>query len=222
MLPDKIEITESFREYFKSERKKLRVSAPDLSLSLGRSQSYISALEHGRINAVKKNNLVSIFEKMYKVGSAEAERKLEDTIISQQNDNNSKLQNYKTIDDSSSRNTRDKLIDDIKSGFEAAYKHNPDFTISTLKRFATSLHFDLGFMLTILRVPYFAFEGLDHDERQNFLNELADTFNKYAELSKKHLDEKKEDETPASQDTTTFSNNEEPHDFNADPESSDQ
>lgn len=133
-----------------------------------------------------------------------------------------KMETYDTIEDPTEEITLEELIDNIKLGFETVYKKKPDFTISTLKRFVVSFHFDLAFMMVILRTPYFALEGLDHDERQDFLNELSDIFKKYAILSKEHLDKQKENSNLDAKNDESFSNTEESHEFNTDSDSTER
>jgi hypothetical protein len=242
MLPDKIKITKEICSIIKNKREEIGISARDLSMKhLGKSQGFISSLENCRVKYLKRKDILKLFEVLYTTDENTAMQKIQSIINSQNEINPDKLSEtislkntskalnetnvdgtYDTIEDPTEEITLEKLVDNIKLGFETIYKKKPDFTISTLKRFVVSLHFDFAFMMVILRTPYFALEGLDHDERQKFLNELSDIFKKYALLSKAHMDEQKKDETPEAENNSSSADAVESQDFNTDSDDSDQ
>ncbi|WP_294185274.1 helix-turn-helix transcriptional regulator [uncultured Clostridium sp.] len=231
MITNKIGLTRSLRLLIKNKRNEKKITGAELSNVINQKASYISALENGRIKSLSSENLITLIKFLFDCDSMEAQAIIEknlqssnkiDTVLKKElglDSKNSisnlkspnKIETYDTIEDPTAQITLDELVDNIKSGFEIVYKKRPDFTISTLKRFVLSLHYDIAFMMVILRTPYFVLEGLDHDERQKFLNELSDIFKKYALLSKAHMDEQKTDETPETND------DEEAQVFNTDP-----
>lgn len=225
MLPDKIDMTNSLRYLIKTKRKEKQVTGAELSKVINQKASYISAVENGRIKSLTLNNLKNIVIFLYECDDTQAKSMIEESLRNTNNINSALNNNmnidlksslkvshlndigsYDTIEDPTEEITLEELVDNIKLGFETVYKKKPDFTISTLKRFVVSFHFDLAFMMVILRTPYFALEGLDHDERQKFLNELSDIFKKYALLSKAHMDEQKKDETPEAENNSSSAN----------------
>ena len=237
MLSNKIEITEEIRTIIKNKREEKKIPARDLSMKyLGKSQGYISSLENGRVKFLKRNDIIKIFEILYNINEELASTKIINIVNSSKKSdinlskdvnfektlkplNDSNIQSYETIEDPINQETGGNLVDNLKLGFETVYKKRPDFTISTLKRFVVSFHFDLAFMMVILRTPYFALEELNHDERQSFLNEFSEIFKKYAILSKEHRDEQKKNDKLQSADDE--SDEEETQDFHTDSDSND-
>lgn len=241
MLSDKIDMTNSLRYLIKNKRKEKKITGAELSKAINQKSSYISAVENGRIKSLTLNNLKNIIMFLFECDKTQAESMIEESLQNTNNINSAIKDNisldlgnsigishlndigtYDTIEDPTEKITLEKLVDNIKSGFQTVYKKNPDFTMSTLKRFVVSFHFDLAFMMVILRTPYFVLEGLDHDERQKFLNELSDIFKKYAILSKEHMDERKKNKTDKSEDNSSTAGTEDSQDFNADSDDSDQ
>lgn len=241
MLPDKINMTNSLRYLIKTKRNERKITGTELSKIIGQKSSYISAVENGRIKSLSLSNLKNIIIFLYECDDIQAKSIIKESLQNTNNINSVLKDNmdldlksslksshpndigtYDTIEDPTEQFTLEELIDNIKLGFETVYKKKPDFTISTLKRFVVSFHFDLAFMMVILRTPYFALEGLDHDERQKFLNELSDIFKKYAILSKEHMDEQKRNKTDALEDNSSSASTEGSQDFNTDSDDSDQ
>lgn len=241
MLPNKIEITKTLRQLIKNRRNEKQVTGAELSKIINQKASYISAVENGRIKNLTLNSLITIVKFLFECDDTEAQSIIEKSLQSSNNissvlkenldmnlkdslklPHSEKIETYDTIEDPTEEITLEELIDNIKAGFETVYKKRPDFAISTLKRFVVSFHFDLAFMMVILRTPYFALEGLDHDERQKFLNELSDIFKKYALLSKAHMDEQKKDETPEAEKNSSSADTVESQDFSTDSDNPDQ
>lgn len=239
MITNKIGITRSLRLLIKNKRNERKITGAELSNVISQKASYISAVENGRIKNLSLNNLITVIKFLFECDEMEAQAIIEknlqnnskiDTVLKKElnldsrnnipdlqcSDKSDKMETYDTIEDPTTQITLNELIDSIKSGFETVYKKKPDFTISTLKRFVVSLHFDFAFMMVILRTPYFVLEGLDHDERQKFLNELSDIFKKYALLSKAHLDEQKKDEAPEVENNSSLADTKESQGFNTD------
>ena len=204
MISDKIRTTSNIRAMIAIKRKEKGLSGSDLSSMLHLTSSYISSIENNHIKSISKANFVQIVKILYDVSEDDAVKIIEnslknpikidptlnnDVAMPQQILNSDEIKTYKTIENHADESTIDDLIENIKKGFKVFYKHNPDFTISTLKRFTASFHFDIGFMMVILRTPFFAFKGLGHDERQAFLDELSKSFNKFALESKEHLEQ---------------------------------
>lgn len=217
MLPDKIEITDKLRSIIQKRRHDLRISTKDLSMKhLGRSASYISALENGRLKSLRKNELLKIFEVLFNLDENSAAKKIESILAanenidiklssnaSNKNFSQDNIKKYQTVENHTDDKTLDGLMENMKEGFKTIQKVDPEFTISTLKRLVTSMHFDLGFMMALFHIPFFALEGLSHDERQQFLNDLSDIFKKYAVISKEHSDQQKENETNELEENST-------------------
>lgn len=246
MLPKKVEITNNLCTIIYNKRTDVNISGKELSKKLGRSISYISLLENGRIKYLKRNEIIKIFQILYKIDEETAEQNIEKILLISSKENNTSIPNDNNVDADIDTTIADKTIDkpfqadnvkdysilgnsrsnemvtkcfrNIESGFEVAYDKWPEKTISILRNLVASMHFDLGFMLAIFSTPFFALEGLSHDERQQFLNEVSDIFKKYTVVSKKHLDQQKEDEADVSEGSSA---NPDPDDLQAADTSSD-
>ena len=225
MLPNKIKTTTKIRSMIAIKRKEKELSGADLSSKLNLTSSYISSIENNHIKSISKENLIHIIKILYDVDEDKAIKIIEDSLQNMTDINSTlkndldlatkhsltishpdKIKTYDTIEDHTERITIDDLMDNIKEGFKIFFKKDPEFTMSTLKRFTASFHFDIGFMMVILRTPYFAFKGLDHEERQKFLNDLSDIFNKYAVQSKEKLDEQDKNIKSESTENDTANN----------------
>lgn len=224
MLPKKVEITNNLCTIIYNKRTDVNISGKELSKKLGRSISYISLLENGRIKYLKRNEIIKIFQILYKIDEETAEQNIEKILLISSKDNNvdadidttiadktidkpfqaDNVKDYSILGNSRSNKMVTKCFRNIESGFEVEYDKWPEKTISILRNLVASMHFDLGFMLAIFSTPFFALEGLSHDERQQFLNEVSDIFKKYTVVSKKHLDQQKEDEADVSEGSSAI------------------
>lgn len=59
------------------------------------------------------------------------------------------------------------------------FKHDPDSVNQALHIFIKSMHFDLGFMEAIMKIPFYNFEDLNNEDKQKFLDEIEAIYNKY-------------------------------------------
>lgn len=230
MITNKIGITRSLRLLIKNKRNERKITGAELSNIINQKASYISALENGRIKNLSSENLIILIKFLFDCDDTNAKSILENNLqksdhinpmlennldLNLKNDlkksHSDNIKTYKPIEDHTEDITVDDLMDNIKEGFKIFYKKDPDFTMSTLKRFTASFHFDIGFMMVILRTPYFALKGLDHDKRQGFLNDLSDIFNKYAVQSKEKLDEQDKNIKSESTKNNTANNDDTSH-----------
>ncbi|MCH4239843.1 MAG: hypothetical protein LKF71_06215 [Oscillospiraceae bacterium] len=242
MLPVKITIDENIRKLIRTKRKALGISGTTLSQLIDQKSSYISAVENGRIKKMSLEALKNIIEKLFDCDDIKAENIIKKNIIdsdtisttninlkesvdldtSNNQFSQDNIKKYNTVETPTNTEALDDLIQNMKVGFETIQKVDAEFTVSTLKYLVTSMHFDLGFMMALFHIPYFALKGLDHDGRQQFLNDVSDIFKKYAILSKEHMDERKKNEDDKSKVNSSTSGTEDPQDFNTDSDDSDQ
>lgn len=222
MLPIKITMNENIRELIKTKRNELGMSGATLSQLINQKSSYISAVENGRIKKMSLESLENIVKKLFGCDNDDAENIIKkyltnsetinvpnmnlekDVNLNTTNKNFSqdKITKYKTVENSTKDITLDDLIKNMKLGFETVQKVDSKFTISTLERLVTSMHFDLGFMMALFHIPYFALKGLTHEERQKFLDDVSDIFKKYVAVSEEHIESKKIKESTAEDRTS--------------------
>lgn len=222
MSPIKIVMSDDLRNLIRTKRKKLGMSGVTLSQLINQKSSYIAAIENGRIRKMSLESLKQVIKILFSCDDSEAEAIIKMHISKENNihfakhtnDNNinvdtssqefanQNIKKYKTGEDHIDTVTLDDLVKNMKIGFETMQKHDSEFVVSTLKRLVTSMHFDLGFMMALFHIPYFVLNGLTHEERQKFLNDVSDIFKKYAIISEEHIESKKNKESAAEDDTS--------------------
>lgn len=225
MLSSKIEVSDELRSLIKKQRERKNLKANEISSNyLGKKSSgFLSAIENGHAKYLKKEDLVTIFKVLYDFSDDEAELKTENMLSSiahtpQKNVDediltdeidisddmdileNTPLTNYKTIDGNKSEEEFQKILKSLNKGLSVIFNNDSKKAITSLKVFLASMHFDLGFMVAIMKIPFFMLKNLNHNERQEFLNEIAESFNKYMMISESNSVASKEDKEENSDD----------------------
>jgi len=84
MLDAKITLTQSLIRIIKKARVDNCIRASDLSESIGRTVSYMSSVENGRIAKVASKDLIAIFIKIFGISEDEAVLKIEEMLSEQE------------------------------------------------------------------------------------------------------------------------------------------
>ena len=86
MLPEKITLTNAFRKYITETRVSAKeenslLSADYVSKQIGRSKSWLSQVENGRLKTVKKNDLINVFSFILNQSLSFTENLLDDELM---------------------------------------------------------------------------------------------------------------------------------------------
>ncbi len=228
MLEKKIHVTDTLREVLRNKRIEKKISGSELSQQINQTESYISALENKRIKHIPNSTLIAIVKLLFNLNSDdEVETKInelltmksstdaiENNIDDEQIDSDlknklsqPKIIKYNTFKEKNIETQINDFAELFKRVLTSIYKEDSEIVFRILKIFPRNFAFDIGFMCAILEAPFFAFKKLNHDERQAYLNEFADLFNKYALLAKsKKEDSEDNDKTKQDEPPTTESN----------------
>ncbi|HBC31641.1 MAG TPA: hypothetical protein DC024_10425 [Clostridiales bacterium] len=217
MLPEKILMNSNIRQTIKNARISKDITLTKLANSINKTTSYLSALEKGRIKSISKKDLITILKQLFDLNSDEkAESKINEIITldnpssdviadnaQQVNlfdfDSNHPIQKYNPFQKKDIKTQINFVSEIFKKILETVYQDDPETVVDILRILPQNFMYDTGFILAILEAPFFAFKKLNHDERQAYLNEFADLFNKYALLAK-NRDDNSKDKAEAQQD----------------------
>ncbi len=211
MLPAKIQTTNTLRQEISKQRINKNITLSELANSINKTVSYLSAIEKGRVKSISSKDLIIIIKQLFDLSDNESESKIENLLsepinkinsasseefrhksLESKNLEGSLIFDYDIVEDSKNDEEFNKLFDSFKKGLLLVFDKNSDLAVTSLKRLVASMHFDLGFMMAIMRIPFFALNNLSHQERQKFLNEISESFKKYAIIAQKHINTKKE------------------------------
>lgn len=197
--PSTIALTDNIRNYIKSGRKSVQLRGDTLSTMIGRGKSYISFIETGRLSEIAYEDLVSIISHIFSIKKSDAEKRLEQILSSNgttvsesdfDSDNalplsgSMPVKKYNVTENTDQRSELNKLLDNFSEGVNVVFNSDPDFAITSIKRLVRSMHFDLGFMISHMQLPYFVFKGLTDKQKQDYFNEMSKIFDKYAVIAK--------------------------------------
>lgn len=167
---------------------------------IGRTTSYMSTVENLRISKISSVDLIKIFTILYDIEDKEAVKKIEEilsksqdaSILSSQDslldgnvsiDKDSKIEKYSPPIPISHEDEFENLIKIMNSGFTMFFEKEPDDAERTLKRFISSMRFDLGFMIAILNIPFSSLRVLTLEERQRAYDDIIEAFKKNYDIA---------------------------------------
>jgi len=183
MVGSKITLSKILVKTILDKRIEKGLSASDLSIKIGRTASYISTIENGRIAKISLSDLIKIISVLCDLSESEAVEYIENLInngkIEDDDTSEVKILSYDQLDDVVNSNVFNGQIKEINKAFKAFYKHDPKQAFITLNTFIQSLRSDLGFIMVILNIPFSNLET--YEEKQEFLNKLIDLFSKYSD-----------------------------------------
>ena len=191
-----IPLNDKLLEKIKIERVKKGWNKTELSSKVNKANNYISLIENGTIQNIKIEDLKKLLNIFYGFNNEQSEEFIlnlskDDGSVKPQDDLENQIDSdkqkkeiiyYDEEDQSISRINFDKLLDSITKGFNLVYDDNPKFAFSCTGEFMRNLHFDIGFMLALIRIPFYELKETDKEVRQKLYNEISD-------IVKKSIDE---------------------------------
>ncbi|WP_019850653.1 helix-turn-helix transcriptional regulator [Desulfitobacterium sp. PCE1] len=196
---NELAITDHIRNVIKNERKKNKIIGTKLGKEIGKSESYISHIENGNIKTIDYEDLKAIFQYILKIDQQQLSDYLEELISNSVKSDFKKTPlhsslkearpnslEYNIYDSAIMEEDFKKILDKIIEGFIVVYQGQQDYTYSSLHSFLKNLRdFDFGFMLGIIRLPFYEMKKLDLSSKQLLFNEISDFVEEYLKEYKK-------------------------------------
>ncbi len=209
MLNPKIKLTEELLYHIKEKRINSGRGSIELSQAIDKPSAYISAIENKRVGSMSSALLIKIFQTLYDgISEDEAIEKIEAIIspkqgratngpaqsndLSDEDDAVDQKENktiYKLSEDYNDPELVKAMLEDVTKFFTKVYDGRPKDTVYVLNLFMRSMRFDIGFVMAILSLPYFALKSLSDEERQNAFDDIQSAFRKHFDIAQSKRDE---------------------------------
>ena len=196
MIDAKIQLTKHIINSIQSDRMKKNITAAELSEAIGRTPSYISSLENGRIARIASNDLISIFTRIFGY-SQQASLDYVVSLVDQSNKlmTNSTVQptkilTYEELDKIVNIESYTKIINNINRCFGEFYNFNQKLAFLKLNAIHTNLKFDTGLMFSMMSLPFTDLDACSLDDRKHLIEDVKHLIEKYTGKSYDMLDQK--------------------------------
>lgn len=218
MFPARIQITVDIRNEIQNQRINKGLSLEQLAKPIGKTVSYMSAVENGRIKSMSSKDLIRVFEILFSIDEEESKQR----ILSFETFNNGKpnidnsesqssetiievpdkINTYSTIKRTFDATRIDSLTETINAILKKVQKNEPQLIEEILTTTPHNLQFDVGFMLAIWQFPFFLLEELDYQEKQKFLVKLANLLNEHTSANISLLSKKEQNDSSNNTNST--------------------
>lgn len=178
-----IKLTMEIRKKIKEERIKKGLSSIELSKKyLGKSNSYISHIEHEVTKKIKKDDLIKIFQIILGIDDRETIEKYINKIMSDPISSEKEVIIYRYDEDnkSSTKESFKDMLGKIANIFNIVYENDPKYAFDVVGQYMENLQFDTGFTLALNRIPFNEIlKDTDHKIRQQLFDEIGDAIKKH-------------------------------------------
>jgi len=207
MLSSRVPLTDKLVCHIQDIRTGNVIGAAKLTEMIGKPPGYISALENRRIKSISAPLLIKIFRVLHEnLSDEEIVEKIESIINAPKVEDASvgdnvtvtdyeKKEKYTLGDDYDNPYLIENLLSTLSVPFNAYYKKEPKDTVYTVATLLTSMQFDIVLMMKLLNLPIFLLKPLVIEERQIFLDDIGQVFQKHLSIAKDKKDNS--EETPA-------------------------
>ncbi|MCL1806773.1 MAG: helix-turn-helix transcriptional regulator [Oscillospiraceae bacterium] len=196
MANNKISLNKGLIRQIKADRISKGVTAAELSAYIGKTASYVSALEKGRIARILRDDLIKIVMAIHNCPhdkaieimgtmlsmSGNLSNESKETLMIDEEIKEANVKNYNT-DNEMNEELLEKMIGIIGSGLRVYYKVNSERAILTYHRFIQSMQQDLGLIMAIINIPYHKLDSLTHKEKQKAFDDISDAFHKHYKIA---------------------------------------
>lgn len=225
MFPARIQITVDIRNEMQNQRINKGLSLEQLAKPIGKTVSYMSAVENGRIKSMFSKDLIKVFGILFNINEEESKKRILSFQANQLNKDNSKtrtsdilvdvpdkIDTYSTMKSTFNVAKIDSLTDTINEILKKIQKKEPKLVEEILENTPQNLQFDIGFMLAIWQFPFFLLEKAGHQEKEEFLIKLANLLKEHTS-ARISLVSKERDDTPVTENPSEidFDTNDEDH-----------
>lgn len=188
MLQLKLEITEKIIQLISDTRKSKGITANDLSISLGKPKYWLTNIEAKKTKFIAKEDLIKTICELLKKTPNEAESYIDDYLENPQTSDEPKLFRIDEDKDINYKEEIKKHIKGINEGFEIINKSSiPEKDRADIfSLFNRNMHAELGFMLSLVSLPWFLLKDLDDESKSKLFKEIF-------EIIKANKSRKKED-----------------------------
>jgi len=202
-----IKLTMGIRKKIKEERIKKGLSSIELSKKyLGKSNSYISHIEHEVTKKIKKDDLIKIFKIILGIDDKETIEKYINELISDPIISEKEVIIYRYDEDnkSSTKESFKDMLGKITDIFNIIYDNNPEYAFDCVGQYMENLQFDTGFTLALNKIPFNEIlKNSDHEIRQQLFNKIGDAIKKHLiEYGKKNNNSSEDESTDESEDSS--------------------
>jgi len=191
MLKPKIRINKYITSIILEDRQKANKSGVELSKEIGKSESWCSLLENGRMKSVSSKDLINIFKILHSFTDQEAEQYIEDFLNEFQKITQQKVAIYRYDEKNEfllEENFTD-ILETIIGLFNSIYDNNSKYAFECLNQFMKNLQFDIGFILALNKIPFNILKDTDHETRKELFDEISNVVKNYFEKYSNNLDD---------------------------------
>ena len=179
----KVVCNKAILKFIRTNRDRLKITGAQVSEKIHQRDSYMSAVENGRIQSISYDNLKIIVKYLLKCDDEKAESvierliHIEDTTVKDidlYNVNGYKVPFYGTDDEIN------EFTEMINKSLKSIYSQYPDLVDKFVRTFNLNLMTDKLFFISVFSLPFYKLKDVDQSEKQKIIDDISQIINKFS------------------------------------------
>ncbi|MDF2820209.1 MAG: hypothetical protein K0R15_650 [Clostridiales bacterium] len=188
MLKPKLILTDNIRAFILEERRKTGLPAEIVSENIGRTKSWLSQVENGRLKNISRIDFINLISYLLKISNEEAETYIENKLnFLEENKSDIQQLTFFNIDDDNEAEKIKKEFNEnvnvIVQKFNLLFDNVEDKkqALNIIKRIKSNIKScDLGFIVSIYSLPWLKTTGREYDEKNKMIKDMINIIDENA------------------------------------------
>jgi transcriptional regulator with XRE-family HTH domain len=171
----KTKLDKEIRKFIVDTRLKFNKTGTQISDAIGRTQTWITQVETGRIKNINNDDLISLFKNILDCDDESAIKYIEENQpTTNPFEENIPMYNDNDISDKL-KNEYKENVDNITEGFNIFLDRVPNkqYALNVSSQFTHNMHADLGFMMALVSENWCKLAKLDFETKKSILKDIT-------------------------------------------------